>query len=383
MFDKYNRTTGYGQMAPGRDVEELDEQGQPKRSGANIQSAIMGSSPGGMPVSNVPFKGAQQTIGAKPPAPAGGVGSLFGSGQNTGIAGRPGEVSATRPGMATGPTTFTTQPGDSNPQFSDWLSKHPAPGLQAGWQMGGPNSAATEDWITGANAAQAAGSANRSFTDHIGASVNDPLGASPAGQGGFVAPTPSTPSPPPQLTSGAFHTRLMEGDPGKLQDPAHAAESPKYDFLQLAQQNKFNYDQLPQMLQTLQSGPNGRLWQGWTANRDKLTFTGDPSQLAPEWKGATSVDAIGAFGDMANGKDPQGWRWGVGGPNGEGGGAPGATAGGGAGLSQQLLQQAIGGGTPGQVPESEASYSSRLMQQIMQALQVDPQLAGIAKQSGY
>lgn len=144
-----------------------------------------------------------------------------------------------------------------------------------------------------------------------------------AGSQGAPAPAPATPDmgsgPLVDTPTKSYNTRLMEGDPGKLADLSHAAKSPKYDFLQLAQQNKYNYDQLPEMLQALQAGPNGRLWKGWSANKDKLTFGGDPSELAPEWDGAKSVDAIGAYGDFANGGDAKGWRWGVGD---DGGGAP-------------------------------------------------------------
>lgn len=112
--------------------------------------------------------------------------------------------------------------------------------------------------------------------------------------------------------AGSAKTRLMEGDPTKLADPSHAANSPKYDFLQLANQNKYGYNQMGDMVKELQSGANGRLWQGWAADgKGNLQFTGDPSQLAPEWKGVKSVDAVGAYGNMAQGKDAAGWRWGV------------------------------------------------------------------------
>jgi hypothetical protein len=108
-----------------------------------------------------------------------------------------------------------------------------------------------------------------------------------------------------------YNTKLMEGDPSKM-NPEHAATSPKYDFLNLANSGKYNYNQMPDMLKELQSGANGRLWQGWTADgKGNFVYTGDPKQLAPEWKGVTHVDAVGAYGNMAQGKDPSGWRWGA------------------------------------------------------------------------
>jgi hypothetical protein len=108
---------------------------------------------------------------------------------------------------------------------------------------------------------------------------------------------------------GTYRTKLLEGDVNKLKDPAHAAESPKYDFLQLAQQNKYDYNQLPQMLEELKAGPNGKHWQGWVAEKGDLVYKGDPSQLGPEWGGVTSVDAVGGYG--ADGSTASGWRWGA------------------------------------------------------------------------
>jgi len=114
-------------------------------------------------------------------------------------------------------------------------------------------------------------------------------------------------------------TRLMEGDAGKLANTAHAAKSPKYDFLQLANQGKYGYDQLGDMLGELQKGPNAAHWQGWSADKDKLRFGGDPSQLGDAWQGVTEVDAIGGF----NSGNPQGFRWGAG-SDGSGPGEPAA-----------------------------------------------------------
>lgn len=131
-----------------------------------------------------------------------------------------------------------------------------------------------------------------------------------------VQPPPSAPAAPtsvfqPPAPVGAprpsANTRLMEGDQKKLANLDHAKKSPKYDFLQLAQQNKYGYDQLGEMLKELQGGPNASHWQGWTADRDKLKYTGDPSQLGSQWGGVTTVDTIGGF----NSGNPQGFRWGA------------------------------------------------------------------------
>jgi hypothetical protein len=45
-------------------------------------------------------------------------------------------------------------------------------------------------------------------------------------------------------------------------------------------------------------------------NGDILHYAGDPSQLASEWGGITSFDAIGGY-DPVTGQ-ATGWRWGVG-----------------------------------------------------------------------
>ena len=68
MFDKFGKVQGYGQMAPGRDSEVLQEEGQPgrPRKQQNINSAITG----GLPVGNQPFAGAAQTIGGMAPQQA-------------------------------------------------------------------------------------------------------------------------------------------------------------------------------------------------------------------------------------------------------------------------------------------------------------------------
>lgn len=108
-------------------------------------------------------------------------------------------------------------------------------------------------------------------------------------------------------------TRLMEGDAFKL-DPAnqHQLKSPKYAFLQAANSGKYGYNDLAKMLGDLQADPNsGKFFKGWSANKDKLSFAGDRSQLDPAWNGVNSVDAIGAYGNMAQGKEPGGWRWGA------------------------------------------------------------------------
>lgn len=75
MFDKYGRVTGYGQMAPGRDVDELDIPGRPGRP--RIGEAIGSTMPVKPPTAT--FKGAQQTIGA-PPA----IDQLFGNANEAG-----------------------------------------------------------------------------------------------------------------------------------------------------------------------------------------------------------------------------------------------------------------------------------------------------------
>lgn len=194
-------------------------------------------------------------------------------------------------------------------------------------------------------------------------------GAPDPGVEGTLPPgglTPDLPGAGP--TTPKFSTRLLEGAPEKLGNAQHMAESPKYDFLTLANSGKYNYDQMPDMLKDLQSGPNAKQWQGWTADgKGNLVFAGDPNQLDPSWKGVKRVDAVGAFGDFKDGKggNATGWRWGVDDPNAApGGGGVGAGAGtamsqGGSdpvGLTssdffQQLLARARDAAGPGSVDQ--------------------------------
>lgn len=189
-------------------------------------------------------------------------------------------------------------------------------------------------------------------------------------EGGIANPM-GAPAASPQKS---FQTKLMEGDPNKLGNAEHMAKSPKYDFLTLANSGKYNYDQMGDMLKELQGGPNARLWQGWaTDGKGNMTFQGDPSQLAPEWNGKKRVDAVGAYGDFANGGQAQGWRWGI---------DDDAPAG--PGVNPSIMQNAIlgqGGAAP--TTESSSDYTAKLRQQIMQALQVNPQLAQFAREFGY
>lgn len=69
IFDKFGRATGYGQMAPGRDLPQTQNELARKRG--VMQSAISGA-PGGMPQggTTTPFNGAKQTIGAATAAPS-------------------------------------------------------------------------------------------------------------------------------------------------------------------------------------------------------------------------------------------------------------------------------------------------------------------------
>jgi hypothetical protein len=147
------------------------------------------------------------------------------------------------------------------------------------------------------------------------------------GIGGAVsAPPLQADAPAPIAAPSPFQrndTRLMEGDAGKLANVDHAKKSPKYDFLQLANQGKYGYDQLGDLLKELQGGPNASHWQGWSADKDKLRFGGDKAQLGDAWQGVTEVDAIGGF----NSGNPQGFRWGAG-SDGSGPGEPQAQGGG-------------------------------------------------------
>lgn len=123
----------------------------------------------------------------------------------------------------------------------------------------------------------------------------------------FPTPPPQQPAPPP--VPQRYNVGLMEGDPDKLKSAAHALKSPKYQFLQLAQTGRFNYDNLAGMLAELQQ-TNPDFWKGWVADGDKFRYTGDPNKLHGAWEGVTEVDAIGNF-TSTDGSSPTGFRWGA------------------------------------------------------------------------
>jgi hypothetical protein len=106
-------------------------------------------------------------------------------------------------------------------------------------------------------------------------------------------------------------SRLMEST-HLLGDPEQMKKSPKAAFLSNA--DKYGYNEGSQLLKDLQANADyGRFFQGWQMggkNGDILHYAGDPSQLASEWGGITSFDAIGGY-DPVTGQ-ATGWRWGVG-----------------------------------------------------------------------
>lgn len=143
--------------------------------------------------------------------------------------------------------------------------------------------------------------------------------------------TPATPAPRPPTT-----TTLMEGDPNKLKDPAHIAQSPKYQFLSLATQ--YGRGQEQDLLKALQS-QYGDYWNGWTFDgKGNFVYSGDPAKLNKAWDGVTRVDAYGGYGDGGALRA----RWGVDDPN-----APAATAGGAPGAGGTGLPGGAGTGVPG------------------------------------
>jgi hypothetical protein len=119
----------------------------------------------------------------------------------------------------------------------------------------------------------------------------------PAVAGGPAAPTAApTTAPRPQTD-----TRLLEGDPRKLGDPAHIAKSPKYQFLSKVQ--GYGRGQENDLLNDLKT-EHGQHWNGWEFDgRGNFVFKGDPATLHPAWEGVTRVDAFGSYnaGPMPSG----------------------------------------------------------------------------------
>ena len=128
---------------------------------------------------------------------------------------------------------------------------------------------------------------------------------------GRELPEPAAPAAVAQHSGTKLYGTL---DQGKLNDPNHALKSPKYQLLQTANQGKYGYDQIGDLLKDLQ-GQNPDRWGGWSAQGDKLRFGG--GQLDGAFNGATELDIIHGFKDP-NG--PGGWGFQTNLPDGVGGG---------------------------------------------------------------
>jgi hypothetical protein len=403
MFDADGRIMGYGQQAPGRDLPVVNKRrkgldGVPQPGQPDINAAIMSGVP--MGGTQTPFMGARQTTmnNTGVAGSRGGGGMSFGNGPGgggpvgpgMGVPGAPGAI-APRPGgggMAIGAESIYDTSGMSDEQKARMASDTQARRArdQAGFDADSAYLAANGgQW--GSRQQYRPEGADPNAGDYggklVGGSLFDKqqetqgsqgIQGGPGGLGGSA--NPSTPS-----VKQNFQTRLMEGDSAKL-DPAnnHQDKSPKYSFLQLANQNKYNYDQMPNMLKELQSGPQARFWQGWSADgKGNFVYQGDPSQLAPEWNGVKRVDAVGAFGDFKNGGQAGGWRWGAddGAPGGQGGHGGGANS-----LDNPIFQQAILGSSPTVNGNESGSHTQSLRDQILAALQVDPRLRQMGKTYG-
>lgn len=266
------------------------------------------------------------------------------TGGNTGVAGGAGTslssgLTGARPGQATAPVNFTTSAGDSNPDFSDWLSKNPAPGLEAGWTMGGPNSAATEAWSKGAEAASRGGRPTAPV--QMGTSVNDPsmggMGAVPSGAGAASAPASGG--------LGQYANRLEGFNSEKLNNSAH--NTPKY----LIGRALSNFDPrqgaTPEVLDALNKLGIGN----FSGSGDKVSIAnGDP-----RFDGVNSIDLVRGF------KDPNGtggWQYGAEGPAGPGGAQGGGSLGGGMPMPQggNMADPMLGGDPMAKIQAALASY---------------------------
>lgn len=308
MFDRYGRTTGYGQIAPGRDVEELDEQGRPigrPRNGQpNIGQAI------GVPQGT--FKGAE-TVGTPPMRSD--IDTLFG---NTGVSGigRPGGVQA--PPLQSGGGSMT-------PEQAAAAGYAPTPGRPGEFLLN-----------SGPMAGLAPGQA--------------PPGYDSAKYDGPAAPTA------PTVDNSSPHYAAVSGfDLNKIMDP-----------------NKHN-SKYTDALKTFSAG----LGSGVSLGRNKL----DAMVAYAKAHGFSNAQAIGDdkidFGDGEGAIDVLG-----GGDdrvqflNNLSAQEPGPASPMGGGIPSAIL-----GAAP--TVSGNSDYATRLRQQIMQALQLNPELAAIASRSGY
>ena len=264
-----------------------------------------------------------------------------------------------QPGMDLGAMSGTGGIAGSNPNAGQ-MSPEIA-------QLGGGSNLRADGQVDSLAPNEATAMANRAKSPLFGAGG---MGAALL-PGGGIAPGEGSPNaglaPVLDGARSSANTRLMEGDAGKLANPNHAQKSPKYDFLQLAQQGKYGYNQIPEMLKELQGGPNAKHWQGWENEKGDLVYKGDPSQLGKEWGGVTNVDVVGGFG--ADGSNAQGWRWGAGD---EQGGAPAGPGGPGGGMfGGSSISPVLQGDAQGNIQSAlgKLGAPSDLLQQLLAQLQ--------------
>jgi hypothetical protein len=167
-------------------------------------------------------------------------------------------------------------------------------------------------------------------------------------------------------------------DQNKLNDPAHAEKSAKYELLQLAKAKGYtDPEHIALLLNDLKAGPNAQRWAGWeqvAPGSDHLEYRGQ-GPLAEVFKGLNKLDV---YHDM-EGKGGFGFQDDT--PQAH---AAMAAAQGGGRPFRNFLQTPTAAAILGQAPQAvpgQDPYSTSLRESIAKAL-ANPQLAALFNGQG-
>jgi hypothetical protein len=331
MFDSYNRSAS--QQAPGRDVEELDEYGNPKKREGDIQSAVMGTNAqSGVPQGGTQlFNGARQTtqsniqsaIGAAGAATGGDIGQMFAGMQKPG--GQAGGYGNGNTGIAGGMQTQGAQPQaqPQNPSPTAGLAQAPPiappqgqpstqppapPTAPPAAPQAPPAQAPPPAWLTSQEPVNLPGWES-SRTD------NDPkytFGRFAQSLGGKI--------------TGDDVRNFVSLDPRWEIDPTSSKDDPRIRVKQ-------------EELNTWKPGHESR-WQ------DVIRDSGPGGANAAQFMNSETRPGEGGSLDQP--------------------------------VRPNVMQNALSG-----VTSADAGDPNRILQQVMDALRANPQLAGIAKNSGF
>lgn len=365
MFDKFGRTTGYGQIAPGRDLPVTNQVGEQEDDEQKRQREIISGAIGGMPIGGIaPFAGAANSIGAR----AHTAGPAF---PNTGVAGGKDRGMPVASGAALGPSSPTS--------FGD---KIPAQTLYATTQEQNDAIQRRQSEVNARNSAafqhdterlksyngnvpsdfRPTANENLDISDILGAgAVNlaNPMATPTATAGAAPAATPATPD----------YSRLNGGySLDKLNDPNK--QSAKY----VMGRTLAGFDPTKGITPEVVDALNKLGYGTFSGANDKLSLSG----LTEAGKKA------GLVGDYQNADFNEGFhtgqgKWSYQDPAYESMHPEESRGPVGPGMNPLAIQNAITGNVPDEDPNT---YAARIRAQVMAALQSQPGLASLGKMFG-